>query len=292
MNINAYLTRIHYAGPVDVSLETLQNLHYQHLLSIPLENLDIHYGRDIVLDTDVLFTKLITKKRGGFCYELNGLFCELLRAIGFTAKLVSGQVFEPGKGFNDEFDHAAIIVHLNGIDWLVDVGFGRRFPLYPIAIQPGEIQEDRTGLYTIRSYNAAYWVIQYQNETGNWVPAYLFTTVSRQLTDFRSMCRYHQTSSASYFTQNMLCTLVTPNGRITLTDDKLKITEQGRVTEQPVDDADDFEYLLETHFGIRMSWDIYALRPEVLLFAIQASDSSYRTPVNGLANYYFSHPHP
>ncbi|GAB4029787.1 arylamine N-acetyltransferase family protein [Spirosoma gilvum] len=292
MNVSAYLTRIHYTGSLEVSLETLRNLHYQHLLSIPLENLDIHYGRDIVLDIDALFTKLITKKRGGFCYELNGLFCELLQAIGFTATLVSGRVYEPGKGFNDEFDHAAIVVHLNGVDWLVDVGFGRRFPLYPIAIQPNQVQGDRTGRYVITRHNDDYLAINQQDDTGNWVTAYIFTLVSRQLADFRSMCRYHQTSSASYFTQNMLCSLVTPNGRITLTDDKLKITEHSRVTEKPVDDAVDFEYLLETHFGIRMNWDIYALRPEVLLFALQASESSFRTPINGLANYYFSHPHP
>lgn len=292
MNVTDYLTRIQYNGPLEVSIETLRKLHYQHLLHIPLENLDIHYGRDIVLDADALFTKLITKKRGGFCYELNGLFCTLLQVLGFSAKLVSGRVYEPEKGFNDEFDHAAIVVRLNNTDWLVDVGFGRRFPLHPIAIRPGQILEDRTGNYLVSPYNTDYWAIHQQQETGSWVPSYIFTTVSRQLSDFRGMCRYHQTSSASYFTQNMLCTLVTPNGRITLTDDTLKITEHGRIMEQPVDDADDFEYLLETHFGIRMNWDIYALRPEVLLFAVQASESSFRTPINGLANYYFSHPHP
>lgn len=253
MNVSTYLDRIQYTGSLDTSLETLRNLHYQHLLSIPLENLDIHYGRKIVLEPEALFTKIITQKRGGFCYELNGLFYELLRTLGFAVKRVSGRVYDAGNGFNDEFDHLAIVARIDDTDWLVDIGFGRRFPLYPLPIKLDQLREDRTGRYVITTHDGTYLAVKQQDETGDWVPAYIFTLTPRELADFASMCHYHQTSAESYFTQNKLCTLVTARGRITLTDDKLKITEHDRHTEQVVADREEFEKLLTEYFDIQIT---------------------------------------
>lgn len=259
MNIRAYLDRIQYTGPLDTTVATLRKLHEQHLLTIPLENLDIHYGREIVLEPADLFHKIITQKRGGFCYELNGLFYELLRHLGFSVKRISGRVYEPGRGFKDEFDHLAIVARIDGTDWLVDVGFGRRFSLYPVPVRLSQVQEDRTGCYRIITHDADYLAVQQQDKTGDWVTAYIFTLKPRELREFAGMCRYHQTSSISYFTQNKLCTLVTAQGRITLTDDRLKITEQGQQKEQVVADRESFESLLATYFGIRMKRDLFAL---------------------------------
>ena len=255
MNVNAYLNRIQSAGPVDTTIATLRQLHYQHLLTVPLENLNIYYGREIVLEPEALFTKIVTQKRGGFCYELNGLFYELLRAIGFSVKRVSGRVYEPGKGFKNEFDHLAIIARINNIDWLVDVGFGRRFSHYPIPLILNQIQEDSSGCYMIATHDETYLAIQQQDEAGAWVAAYIFTLVPRELSEFVAMCHYHQTSPASFFTQNKLCTLVTAQGRITLTDDRLKITEGRQSMEEIVTDTDYFEFLLTKHFSIHMKQD-------------------------------------
>ncbi|GAB3547051.1 arylamine N-acetyltransferase family protein [Spirosoma fluminis] len=251
MNVSAYLERLHYTGVVDTTLETLQKLHYQHLLTIPLENLDIHYGQPIELDRDTLFDKVITRKRGGFCYELNGLFYELLRTIGFQVKRVSGRVYEPGKGYNNEFDHLAIIAHIDGTDWLVDVGFGRRFPLHPLAVTCDVPQSDRTGCYVITKHDDQYLAVRQKDEAGNWIAAYIFSLTPRAIHEFEAMCHYHQTSEHSYFTQNMLCTLVTPQGRITLTDNRMMITENGRIIRKDVINRHAFEYLLETYFLIQ-----------------------------------------
>ncbi|GAB3882189.1 arylamine N-acetyltransferase family protein [Spirosoma agri] len=250
MDIKAYLNRIRYTGELETTLATLQALHYQHLLAVPLENLNTQYGQAIVLEPDALFDKIVTQRRGGFCYELNGLFYELLRAIGFQVKRISGRVYDPGNGYNDEFDHLANIVHIDGSDWLVDVGFGRRFPLHPMPLTLNQTHEDRTGRYQLSRYDADYLCVEQQDEAGDWIPAYRFTETARELTDFSAMCWFHQTSPDSYFTQNKLCTIVIPTGRITLTDRTLKITMPDRVVEQPVVDQNDFERLLLDYFGI------------------------------------------
>src|ERR1700690_1319067 len=84
LDLAAYLQRIDYRGPLDASIETLGGLHLAHLCAVPFENLDIHLGRPIALDDAGLFEKIVTRRRGGFCYELNGLFAALLRELGFS----------------------------------------------------------------------------------------------------------------------------------------------------------------------------------------------------------------
>lgn len=108
MNTTAYLHRI---GLVDAKIssdvESLKLLQRSHLLTVPFENLDIHLKRPIVLDVERFYEKIVEQGRGGFCYELNGLFNELLRSLGFTTRLISGRVFS-GTTHGPEFDHAAI----------------------------------------------------------------------------------------------------------------------------------------------------------------------------------------
>src|SRR5258707_11648857 len=115
MNLNGYLSRI----GVDPSglrpdVETLRLLQREHLLHVPFENLDIHWKRPIVLDTDRFYKKIVEDARGGFCYELNGSFNELLKTVGFHTHLVSGRVYGAERKLGPEFDHMAIVVLLNG----------------------------------------------------------------------------------------------------------------------------------------------------------------------------------
>jgi N-hydroxyarylamine O-acetyltransferase len=253
MQTNLYLRRLGYSEYLDNPLDVLKKLHKNHLLTIPLENLDIHYGKEITLDIPALFHKIIVKKRGGFCYELNSLFYELLKTIGYQVDMISGRVYEIDKGFKDEFDHLAVVAHIDDEPWLVDVGFGRRFGYYPLRIKLNEIQEDETGRYRIIQHDSRYLAVQQQDENDAWVTSYIFTLAPRELAEFTAMCYFHQTSHASFFTRNKLCTIATPNGRITLTDNSLKITENDRVREFPILDSDDFEQKLTDYFGIRLS---------------------------------------
>jgi N-hydroxyarylamine O-acetyltransferase len=238
LDTGAYLARIGYQGPLKPSPETLRALHVAHLLSIPFENLDIHLGRRIVLDEAALFRKVVEERRGGFCYELNGLFAVLLRQIGFEVTLLSAGVAHAEGGFGPEFDHMVLLVRA-GTDWLADVGFGECFPEpLPLCGNDGEYRliEDAPYVTLLRGD----------------APEYRFTLVPRSLGDYAGMCHYHQTSPASSFTQGRMCTRATPDGRITLTDHRLIVTRDGRREERAVNTEDDFRALLAAHFGITL----------------------------------------
>ncbi|HLA95280.1 MAG TPA: arylamine N-acetyltransferase, partial [Pyrinomonadaceae bacterium] len=124
MNASVYLERIGLSGAaLNVDAESLRMLQRSHLLAVPFENLDIHWKRPIIIDTAKFYGKIVGEKRGGFCYELNGLFNELLRSVGFTTRIVSARVFN-GTAHGPEYDHAAIIVTIGENEYLADVGFG------------------------------------------------------------------------------------------------------------------------------------------------------------------------
>ena len=126
MDVEAYLRRIDYDGPCQPSSASLRALHRKHLFTVPFENLDIPLKNTIRLDLGQLYDKIIVRRRGGFCYELNGLFCEFLTAMGFQVQMLSARVRRDDGGFGPEFDQMLLKVQLEE-PWLVDVGFGDSF---------------------------------------------------------------------------------------------------------------------------------------------------------------------
>src|SRR5262245_35618854 len=113
MNSRAYLRRIGVAGPVRADARTLKRLHRQHLFTVPFENLSIHLSQAVQLDEASLYDKIVRRRRGGFCYELNGLFAALLRRLGYPVTLLSAGVARAGGGFGPEFDHLLLLVELD-----------------------------------------------------------------------------------------------------------------------------------------------------------------------------------
>lgn len=249
MDIKQYLERINYANPIDLTVEVLTQLQLMHLQHVPFENLDIHNNTKI--DLTNLFNKIVTRKRGGFCYELNGLFYELLKEIGFTVKMVSARVYDGKKGYSPEFDHMALIVKINNYDYLVDVGFGE-FASYPIKIEENKETNDPAGSFRIEILDEIYKVIKKKNAAGEFIPEYKFSEKARELSEFYDMCNYHQTSHESHFMQKTICSLPVKNGRITLTGDTLKITENGEVTERKLNNEQEIQQELWNYFGIKL----------------------------------------
>src|SRR6185503_7649794 len=129
MNIPAYLARLNYSVSVKPDAETLHGLQFAHLLNVPFENLDIGLKRPIQLSEEALWEKIIVHKRGGFCYELNGLFARLLKQIGFNVTYLNGRVYNREGGLGIDFDHLALLVTVPGLPmrWIADVGFGDSF---------------------------------------------------------------------------------------------------------------------------------------------------------------------
>lgn len=246
--IYEYLLRINFRGIPAIDLKTLTWLQKLHLLNIPFENLDIHTGKKIKLSVRKFFEKIVIQKRGGFCYELNGLFNELLSALGFNTYLVSARVFESADSLGDEFDHLAIIASIDGINWLVDVGFGE-FAFAPLKISIGEEQKDERGIFRICNFDINYLLVQKQIGD-EWKNEYLFSMKPRSLNEFDNKSEYHQTSPDSHFTIKKLCSIPFNNGRITLTDKILKITKDGKTEESLIRNETQFNKLLKDYFNI------------------------------------------
>jgi len=245
--MRTYLDRIRYQGPVTPSTEVLRSLHCAHMFAVPFENLDIGLGREIICDEGRFLNKIVTERRGGFCYEMNGAFAALLRALGFKVSLLSARVSGGDGSDGPEFDHLALRVELEE-SWLADVGFGDSF-VEPLLLEPDIEQEQFARRYRLTS--AASGLCLEANTDGAWMKQYVFTLEARQLSEFAAMCHYHQTSPDSPFTRKRVCSLATPEGRITVTGDKLIETRNG-VREERALTEDERVAILHERFGVNL----------------------------------------
>lgn len=244
----AYLERIGYRGSLRASVEVLQHLHRRHLLSVPFENLDIPLGRPIVLSQAAFFNKIIKHRRGGFCYELNGSFAALLKRLGFRISMHSARVASKDGGFSPDFDHMTLLVRLKE-RWLADVGFGDSFT-EPKRLDIAGPQKDDGKLYRVTRTEDGRQVSRWDEHRNLWEPQYMFTLRQRRLADFVIRCRWQETSPDSHFRKGRLVTILTPSGRVTLTDTKLIVTRGSERTERAVRNPNEFNRLLHSQFGI------------------------------------------
>ena len=249
MNVTAYLQRINYHGPTVPSAETLRALQLAHLQTVPFENLSIHAGEPIVLEDAALFTKIVEHRRGGFCYECNGLFAALLRELGFDVTKLSAEVANAEGGFSQPFDHMTLMV--NGPQrWLVDVGFGDSF-LEPLLLD--ERGEQVKGGHGYKIVDEDGYLVLMRRETNAWTPQYRFTLRPYEYEDFAEMCRYHQTSPESHFTRKRVCSRATEEGRITLSEMRLIETSNDERHERVLANQQEYDAALEQHFGVVMA---------------------------------------
>jgi N-hydroxyarylamine O-acetyltransferase len=255
MDIKAYLQRINYRGSLDATAQTLRQLQLAHLLTVPFENLSIHSAEPIILDDNALFEKIVVRRRGGFCYELNGLFAALLRELGFEVTLLSAGVANAEGIFGPDFDHMALLVTIkeNGSSarWLADVGFGDSF-LEPLLLDSCDEQTQRIRTYKIVS-DESHLIMMLRHDGDEWKAQYHFTLEPYNYADYAEMCRYHQTSPESHFTRARICTRATPEGRITLSEMRLiKTTDGEERTEQLLTSNAEYRSILKEHFGVVM----------------------------------------
>ena len=247
---NKYLNRIGYDGATALSVEVLCELHRRHMLSVPFENLDILLGRRIACDQSAFVEKIVERRRGGFCYELNGAFAVLLQALGFPVTMLSARVTRASGQPGPEFDHLALRVDLDE-PWLCDVGFGDSF-VEPLRLQPGIEQPQGKRTFRLIEEGDVLHLELREPHSQDWDRQYSFTLVPRRLSEFAGMCEYHQTSPDSGFTQSTICSLATKDGRITLTDRELITTRDGERISIPVTSQAQRPAALRDTFGIEL----------------------------------------
>lgn len=260
MDAQKYLIRIGFRENTPPNLQTLSALQVAHMRTVPFENLSIHYKQPILLSEGALYNKIVEQNRGGFCYELNGLFAWLLRSLGYKVDMLSAGVAADAGGFGPEFDHMTLLVHLEE-DYLVDVGFGDSFQS-PLRINFRGEQRLGGLSYQISAEGEAL-VLSRQNDLDEntlMQPQYRFTLDPHQMREYEGMCQYHQTSAASHFTQGRVCSRATEHGRLTLSGLKFIRTENGERLETDLTTEEEFEDLLKTHFKIVLKDKVRNLR--------------------------------
>jgi N-hydroxyarylamine O-acetyltransferase len=240
--VDAYLDRIGAVRPPGPTAEALTDLHAAHLRSVPFENLSIHLGEPVILEEAALFDKIVNRRRGGFCYELNGLFATLLTALGFDVTLLAARVASPGR-IGPPFDHLVLLVDTPE-PALADVGFGDH-ALHPLSANHRGPQEDPAGSFeVVDSSDGDFDVVRDRS------PQYRVESRGRRLVDFEPTCWWQQTSPKSHFTQSLTCSLPNERGRVTLCDRRLIVTTDGRKSETLIADDPALLAAYQTHFGI------------------------------------------
>jgi N-hydroxyarylamine O-acetyltransferase len=242
--LDAYLARIGAARPARADAAALRELHRRHLLAVPFENLSIHLGEPIVLEPAALLDKLVRRRRGGFCYELNGAFADLLSTLGLAVTLLAARVFgEDGPG--PPFDHLALRVDVDGEGpWLADVGFGRHSS-YPLRLDSRDEQDDPGGTFRIAETTDGDLDVIRDGQ-----PQYRLEPRPRSLADFEPTCWWQQTSPRSHFTRSLVCSLLTDDGRVTLSDRTLIRTAGDQRGERTLRDDAEVLDAYRTWFGI------------------------------------------
>jgi N-hydroxyarylamine O-acetyltransferase len=245
----AYLARIGVPGRVALDAGTLRDLHRAHLETVPFENLSIHLGEPISLAEADLCDKIVARRRGGFCYELNGAFACLLERLGARVRRVSARVYGDDGQLGPPFDHLALVVRLpDGTGpWLADVGFGSH-STYPLLADTWAGQADPGGRFLLAGTPEGDVDVLKDDQ-----PQYRFELRERALDEFVPTCWWQQTSPRSHFTRSVICSRLTGNGRISISGRTLiRTTGAQRVEENlPGDQAVLAAY--REHFGIGLT---------------------------------------
>ncbi|MGW8992538.1 arylamine N-acetyltransferase family protein [Streptomyces zhihengii] len=244
---DAYLDRIGAVRPGRADADALRELQHRHLLTVPFENLSVHLGEEVVLSEDRLVAKFVDAHRGGFCYELNGAFAALLRALGFGVTLHQARVFGEGGRLSMPFDHLTLRVETadGSGPWLADVGFGDH-ARFPLRLDERADQADPSGVFRVAEAPDHGDV----DVLRDGVPELRVDIRPRELPEFGAGCWFHRTSPSSHFTRKPVCSRFTADGRITLSGGKLVTTAHGQREERVL--ADDAEVLdaYREHFGL------------------------------------------
>lgn len=256
VNLNEYLNRIGYTGERQPTLATLTTLHRAHLLAIPYENLDIHRGGTLALDEALTFARLVTGRRGGWCYEMNSLLAWALRELGFDVTLLASAVTPEFVGDGAAGSHLILLVRLAGRPYLADVGFGNGL-LEPIPLEPGTYTQGFLTYELLR--DGERWYFRNQPYGG---PGFVFTLTPRPLTYFAAECHRLQTAPESGFVRTTVCHRFTARGLITLRGAVLRTVTAAGMSEQVVDNCASYEQVLDSQFGLRLP-DVPALWAKV-----------------------------
>jgi arylamine N-acetyltransferase len=255
LDLTAYFDRINYRGAIEPALDVLQGLMTAHTQAIPFENLDPMMGVPVDdLGPDALIDKLVHRRRGGYCYEHNGLLGYALAEIGFRVRRLAGRVIwmVPPEAPTPAQTHTVLAVTFPGSQgsYLVDVGFGGQTLTSPIRFEIGNVQQTTLEPYRLEDRGDGL-VLQAQLR-GEWQSLYEFTTHTRPQIDLKMGSWYVSTNPASHFVTGLMVALVSDGARINLSGRNLAIHRDGGTEKIVLDDAAAVVDALRGRFGINI----------------------------------------
>jgi N-hydroxyarylamine O-acetyltransferase len=253
----AYLERVGFVGRPSVDPATLTELHRRHVEAIPYENLDVQLGRRVTRDPRDAFEKIVTSGRGGWCYEMNGLFAWILETIGFRVTRLAGAVMREAAGDGMIGNHLVLLVDLDD-RWIADVGLGNGL-VEPIPLKAGPIRQ-RFMDYSLDDLGDGWW--RFRNHAGNLPPSFDFSpdVTDEALLDER--CAWLQADPASPFVQNALIQRQFPDRAEALVGAvHTRFTHAGPQS-RSIASADEYEQVLADVFGLT-GLDVRSLWPRI-----------------------------
>jgi arylamine N-acetyltransferase len=266
--IAEYFHRVSYTGPTEPTIDVLAALVAAHNRSIPFENLDPVLGVPVAdLRPQTLFDKLVRRRRGGYCFEQNGVMAHVLSQLGFGVDVLGGRVVWMNTGGElPAQTHQVLAVTVPGDDgrYLVDVGFGGQTLSSPIRLETDTVQQTRHEPYRIREHDDGYVLETQIRDT--WEPLYLFSTRPFPMIDRQVGSWYVSTYPESGFVVGLTVALVTDDARWNLRGRNLAIHSKGESERIRFDDAAQVVEALTDRFGIDLAGlgDVEARVSEVL----------------------------
>ena len=255
---NAYCQRINYSGETTPTLSTLKALHHAQLYTIPFENFDIQLGRGIDLAPGAVFEKLVHQMRGGYCFELNGLFLMALKAFDFDVRPLLGRVHITGTPTGR--GHQIELVIIEGKPWIADVGFGAGTPRTPIPLEM-DCPTSHDG-QTVRLLNSDPWGIMLQELINDeWINLYSFDLGHVCQSDIEYGNHFTATHPSSLFVFARVAALPVERGVLTLFNNTVKPSRAGRDEAVELEDGKPYLDALKNHFGVELGEPYEALRP-------------------------------
>ena len=255
----AYLKRIDCTERPAETLAFLTALHWAQLSTIPFENFDLCLNRSIALEPELLFDKLVRHRRGGYCFEVNGLFLMALRDLGFSARALLGRVHVTGRPGGRS--HQVSLVTLDGQEYLLDVGFGSGTPPVPVPVELDRPVATRRGTYRLVGSETFGTMLQLE-EDGSWSDLYSFDREHVCAGDIEFANHYTSTSPRSHFVTSRIAALPTDEGIVTLHERTFKRRVGAVVVEErELEEGQPYLDLLRGQFGIELDARYEDLRP-------------------------------
>ena len=265
LDLDAYFSRIGYDGPRTPTLDTLKAIHYAQAVSIPFENLDVLAKRPIHLHLASLQKKLVTDRRGGYCFEVNALFAAVLKELGFDVTTLIGRVrWMAPEEVDTARSHMLMRVELPEGPFLADVGFGGLTMTGPIRFETGAEQETPHEPRRLLEHEDG---LELQAKIGDgWVSIYRFTPEPHRRTDYEVASWYTSTHPSSIFVQFLIAGRPQEGKWLSLFNREFKIRGlDGKAETRVLDSADEIADVLDRYFGIVLSEEDKALAVEPYL---------------------------